>query len=143
MNLSILAAAAPSLHRFLNELHSGKGFATALPASSYELSQNSGKGGSKTWGKLRSAVKKQSASNISGREKTFDDDLPGRPEFRPDTNRNAHTISRAEANRREAGSDRSVDGSEDMIIRQTKEYAVTYDDTVRPLDRNGYQPHAR
>ena len=135
MNLSILTAAAPSLHRFLNELHSGGGFASALPTSQYELSQNSAKN-NKSWGKIKSAVKKRSTTNMTGAEKTFDEDRIDRPEFRPDTNRSTNFVSSKDPNRRtEAGSELSGDGSEDMIIRQTKEYMVHYDDRV-----DGSQP---
>ena len=141
MNLSILTAAAPSLHRFLNELHSGSGFAGAIPTSQYELSQNSGKG-SKSWGKVRSAVKKRSNTNITGAEKTFDAEGNAGPEFRPDTNRSANFITSKDPNRRaEAGSEMSGDGSEDMIIRQTKEYMVHYDDRVDGRQAP-HQPHA-
>ena len=38
MNLSIVTAAAPSIHRFLGNLQSGQGFNTRLPDPAYELS---------------------------------------------------------------------------------------------------------
>lgn len=142
MNLSILAAAAPSLHRFLNEMHSGKGFGATIPTSQYELSQGTGKNGSKTWTKVKSAVKKRSTTNMTGREKTIDEEPMDNPTFRPETNRTHNLITSDHPRRNGTRSETSADGSEDMIIRHTKEYAVQYEDGTPAPQMNGRVPHA-
>ena len=142
MNLSILAAAAPSLHRFLNELHSGGGFGMGMTSSQYELSygskersgQNRTTKKSKSKSRLRSGnqsknrVAMDSTDQYTDTNQTLED---GRKvtDFRPDIAERNHNAVSSDPHRMETSSRSSGQGSEDMIIRQTKAWTVTsYDD---------------
>jgi len=149
MNLSILAAAAPSLHRFLNELHSS-GFAGAIPSTQYELSQNSGRH-NKT--RKPTAMTKQNTSRIAELEKTSAHDStessPRNPnqrqvlDFRPDLTDRSQSHIVHEPSRTESGSRVSRDGSEDMIIRTTKAWDIKYDDRVQSMDLSDLTDYPR
>lgn len=135
LNSSILAAVAPPLHRFLNELHSS-GFAGAIPSTQYELSQSSGRQHSskELWSKAGSSNKggsrvvttekslhKVDASESYSRTKIVLD-------FGPHvTDQGKAHVVHETISRVETGSKFS-DGCEDMNIRMAKSWDVKYDD---------------
>ena len=138
MNLSILAAATPSLHRFLVELQTNR-LGVSLNDTHYELSQGSrGYYGNKqpsSWkpsyisngkGAVSSAQRSWSKENGHIARENVATQTESQHHFRPDLvgEREAH-IEHVPAHRNEAGS-RTSDGSDQMIIRQTVSWEVQY-----------------
>ncbi|KAJ9654265.1 hypothetical protein H2198_006665 [Neophaeococcomyces mojaviensis] len=113
MNFSILTAAAPSLYRFLNELHSGPGFGGMVDRSHYELSE------------LSSGGRRGKKSTGYGRKKSKGDEAT----FRPDINGKSYNATvHEQRTSSDVMSKSSEHGSEDMIIKQTTAWTVkTYD----------------
>ena len=147
MNLSILAAAAPSLHRFLGELQTNR-LGVTLNDTHYELSQGS-RGGyinkqASSWKpSLKSSGKGTANSAQLSRTKnghtvseTVTSQMGSQYRFRPDlVGKSQVNIEHDPANRNETGS-RTSDGSEKMIIRQTMAWDVQYDE-----DESHHQDH--
>lgn len=116
MNFSILTAAAPSLYRFLNELHSGPGFGGMLDRTQYELSQ------------FTSSDERRKKPTGYIRKKSKADES----RFRPDVDGKSYDVNVHE-NRKslDVMSKSSGHGSEDMIIKQTTAW------TVKTYNRGG------
>jgi hypothetical protein len=147
MNLSILTAAAPSLHRFLGELQTNR-LGVSLNDTQYELSQGSRGYGNKSSGFWKPSLKshgKETAnstqlSQSKERGHTVSENVTSQMEsehrFRPDlVGKSQVNIEHDPANRAETGS-RTSDGSEKMIIRQTVAWDVHYDDEDSNRDKD-------
>ena len=140
MNLSIIAATVPSLYRSAADLHSGMGL--KIPDAHLELA-NSGtrtKSSGRKFGKVSQISKRQSRDqvlNTSQTEKGRNDEIADHniTVSQPDTFRPADdgkTSSRIEHDpdfQAETGSSHASDGSEHMIIRQTRAWDVRYEGT--------------
>lgn len=143
MNLSILAAVTPPLHRFLNDLHSS-GFASAIPSTQYELSQSSaGPHSSKrSWSKARSS--KKGGSTVATTQRSFQEaDVSkkhSRTKFVLDIHADSidrggpHTVH--ECTSRAENCSRISDGSEAMMIRMAKSWDVKYHPRPSPQHRS-------
>jgi len=141
MNLSILAAVAPSLHRFLSGLQTAS-MGTHIPATQYELSQGSYYGnsvlkrsfksfGSKPFGKL--------ANKSHNSEKLGEDGQSNNNPFQSLTDKIQTHIRHDPMHLAETGS-RTSDGSQDMIIRQTVAWEVQHYEEGTPGEALGAQP---
>lgn len=133
MNLSILAAAAPSLHRFLNELHSGAGFGMAVESTPTKLSFSDSSTGN-AWGKWASRNKVNSGSKsttlMDSRERSSDTEqilADGRKvmDFRPDLVARSENVVTSDPEAAERSCESSIGGNEEGVIRQTKAWTVT------------------
>jgi hypothetical protein len=147
MNLSILTAAAPSLHRFLSELQTNR-LGVNLHDTQYELSRGSRGYGNKSSSFWRPSVKSHGKgtanstqlSQTRGKGHTVSENVTSQMEsehrFRPDlVGKSQVNIEHDPANRAETGS-RTSDGSEKMIIRQTVAWDVQYDDDDSHRDKD-------
>jgi hypothetical protein len=132
MNLSNFTAVALGLHSFFADLTT-TGFAMSIPETQYELSQTFNKGSKGSWRVL--SEENKSANSEQDRNK----DTPlwryeGKRrvvDFRPDpidSNR-ASVKHEREVNL----GDRSSNGSQEMIIKQTVSWNVTHDE---PMDED-------
>lgn len=135
MNLSIIIAAAPSLYRSVADLRSGIGL--AIPDTHMEMYNSGSKSGGQTKG---STIK--SSTNMFSRDRSKNRSHIGRNEkvdtiavseseehFRPaaDDGKNNVKIEHDPNFNAETGSHAS-DGSEQMIIRQTRAWDVRYEE---------------
>jgi hypothetical protein len=147
MNLSIITAAIPSLHRFLGELQTNR-LGAQIHDTQYELSQGSANRSKGRWkpsfksnkgtageSKLRSQIHENghmASENVNSNQESehrFRPDLLGQSQV--NVEHNAMDI------RNETGS-RTSDGSEKMIIRQTVGWNVHYDDDDNHRDKDTY-----
>lgn len=147
MNLSILAAAAPSLHRFLGELQTNR-LGITLHETHYELSHSSRVYGNRSkssfWKpSLKSHEKdttnstqlSQTQENRHIASENVESQMDSQHRFRPDlVGESQVNIEHDPSSRAETGS-RTSDGSEKMIIRQTVAWEVHYDKGDSPRDR--------
>lgn len=149
MNLSIITAVVPSLHRAIADLHSGH-IGTRIPESHMELTVADQKGTSKSTSKSHSGTnrgkgpfskfsmtsgnrsqvvreKREGRGNIDDLKNDSTTVNESELQFRPDGT--GRGISRVEHDPHniETGS-RTSDGSEKMIIRQTVGWDVRYED---------------
>jgi hypothetical protein len=148
MNLSILTAATPSLHRFLAELQTNR-LGVTLHETQYELSQGSRGYANKSAGLWKASIKSQGKgtanstqlSHTNEKSHTVNENVTSHMEsqhrFRPDlVGKSQVNIEHDPVNRAESGS-RTSDGSEKMIIRQTVAWDVQYDDDDNHRDKDG------
>ena len=149
MNLSIITAAIPSLHRFLSELQTNR-LGAQIHDTQYELSQGSANKSMRFWrptskSKKATANESQLRSQINGNGHVVSENVNSNQEaehrFRPDLLGKSHVNVEPNGidNRNETGS-RTSDGSEKMIIRQTVGWEVHYDedDSQREKDTDGF-----
>jgi hypothetical protein len=123
MNLSILAAVAPSLHRFLSELQTAR---MGAHITQYELSQGSYHGTSvlkRSFKPFSSKSFGKSANKSHNSEKFGEDGQSNNNDFRSHLTDKIQTHIRHDP--AETGS-RTSDGSQDMIIRQTVAWEVQH-----------------
>jgi hypothetical protein len=143
MNLSILAAAAPSLHRFLGELQTNR-LGITLHETHYELSHSSRGYGNRSkssfWKPSLKSLGKDTANSTQLSQTKENghlarENVESQHRFRPDlVGKRQVNIEHDPSNRAEAVS-RTSGESEKMVIRQTVAWDVHYEEDS-PRDKD-------